>query len=255
MTALRVALVHPLLTVAAGDDANALALGQRAEKRQLDVDLETVHGSQPIPSADIYLLGGSGHAGVPALAEQLAASEVFADQVGAGAAVLAVDAGLDALGRGIVDERGQIIAPALGLLGFTTARGPLISESVVTFPVAELGLPALGGWVRHQVAMCADPGVEAFATLDVGRGDRGSSDGVVSGHVIGTRIHGPLLGRNPEVADLLLAWATGRDVGDWKPLPPGPQEYARDLRAAEDRASVRGVGVLSGRLKKSRLHA
>ncbi|MFL6287415.1 MAG: glutamine amidotransferase [Actinomycetes bacterium] len=255
MTALRVALLHPLLTVAAGDDANALALAQRAAKRQLAVEVETVHGSQPIPSADIYLLGGSGHAGVPALAEQLAASDVFRDQVSAGAAVLAVDAGLDALGRGIVDERGEIIAPALGLLGFTTARGTLISEPVVTFPVAELGLPALGGWVQHQVALCADPGVEPFATLEVGRGDRGSSDGVVSGHVIGTRIHGPLLGRNPEVADLLLSWASAQDVRDWKPLPPGPQEYARDLRADEDRASARGVRQLSGRLKRSRLHA
>jgi CobQ-like glutamine amidotransferase family enzyme len=255
MTALRVALLHPLLTVAAGDDANALALAHRAGKRGLEVDLVTVHGAEPIPTADIYLLGGSGLAGVRQLAQQLDASEVFADQVRAGAVVLAVDAGLDALGRGAVDDRGQIFAPALGLLGFTTARGPLITDSVVTLPVPELSLPPLGGWVQHQVSLHPDPELEPFAELEVGRSDRGSFDGVVSGHVIGTRLHGPLLGRNPEVADLLLAWATSRDVRDWEPLPPGPQQYARDLRADEDREAHGGVRNVRSRLKKSRLRA
>jgi CobQ-like glutamine amidotransferase family enzyme len=255
MTPLQVALIHPLLTIAAGDDANALALVHRARKRGLDVELATVHGADPIPNADIYLLGGTGPGGVPHLAEQLADSQVFNERLDAGAAVLAVDAGLDALGRGIVDERGHVVAPALGVLGFTTARGPLASESVVSLPVPELGLPAMGGWVQHQVSLRVDPGLDRFVDLEVGRSDRGSSDGVVSGHVIGTRLHGPLIGRNPEVADLLLAWATARDVRDWEPLPRGAQEYARDLRADEDRMAHSGGRGLRGRLKKSRLRA
>ena len=175
---LTVALLHPLLTVACGDDANGLALAHRARKRDLDMEVVAVHGATPIPEADIYLLGGSGQAGVPKLAEQLSASKVFADRVAAGAVVLAVDAGLDALGRGIVDERGRIIGPGLSLLGFTTKRGRSVSEPVVSEPVPELGLPALGGWVQHRVALRSDPDVEPFLTLQVGHGDRGRLDGV-----------------------------------------------------------------------------
>jgi CobQ-like glutamine amidotransferase family enzyme len=256
MTTVRAALLHPLLTVAAGDDANGLALAHRARRREIDVDLVTVQGSAPIPAADIYLLGGTGLAGVAALARQLGASDIFAERVQAGAVVLAVDAGLDALGRGVVDDQGQIIAPALGLLGFTTGRGHLVSESVVTRPVPELGLPALGGWVQHQSSLHAHPGLQPFAELEVGRSDRGRCDGVISGHVVGTRLHGPALGRNPEAADLLLAWATGRDPSDWPPLPAGPQEYARDLRADEDRAQHRAgfhsVGKVGRGLRGSR---
>jgi CobQ-like glutamine amidotransferase family enzyme len=238
VTTLTAALVHPLLTTAAGDDANALALSYRAHQRRLQVDLVTVHGDAPIPAADIYLLGGTGQHGVRALADTLASSDTFADRVGEGAVVVAIDAGLDALGRGLADERGQIIAPTLGLLGFSTGRSRFVSEPAVTLPVPELGLPALGGWVQHQVALRADPDLSPFAELEVGHGDRGRFDGVVSGHVLGSRMHGPLLGRNPEAADLVLAWATGRDPLGWPTLPAGAAERARDLRADEDRAAA-----------------
>lgn len=36
----------------------------------------------------------------------------------------------------------------------------------------------------------------------------------MQGRVIGTYLHGPVLARNPELADLLLSWVIGR------PLPP-----------------------------------
>jgi CobQ-like glutamine amidotransferase family enzyme len=37
-------------------------------------------------------------------------------------------------------------------------------------------------------------------------------DGAVHGHVIGTYLHGPVLARNPELADLLLGWVLGRPL-------------------------------------------
>ena len=234
---LTAALLHPLLTVACGDDANTLALVHRAMRRDIDVEVTTVHGEAEIPSCDIYFLGGSGQSGVQQVAELLAASNAFTDRVGSGAVVLAVDAGMDALGRGLVDERGQILAPGLGVLGFTSARGPLQDGAVVTRPAPDLRLPAMTGWVQHRVALRPDPGVEPFVELDVGHSDRGSHDGVLAGHIIGTRLHGPILGRNPEVADLMIAWATGREVAELPPLPEGPQERAREVRIAEDRAT------------------
>ncbi len=39
-----------------------------------------------------------------------------------------------------------------------------------------------------------------------------AADGAVHGHVIGTYLHGPVLARNPELADLLLGWALGRPL-------------------------------------------
>ena len=47
-----------------------------------------------------------------------------------------------------------------------------------------------------------------FVELDLGIGDGAASpsDGAVQGQVIGSWLHGPLLPRNPTVADLLLRW-------------------------------------------------
>jgi CobQ-like glutamine amidotransferase family enzyme len=44
----------------------------------------------------------------------------------------------------------------------------------------------------------------------VGNGD--GSEGAISGHIVGTYLHGPCLARNPQIADLLLGWAVGQEL-------------------------------------------
>ena len=72
----------------------------------------------------------------------------------------------------------------------------------------------------------------------VGNGD--GTEGAYAGRVLGTYLHGPVLVRNPGLADLLLSWAAG-------PLPPlapggGPgAEAARERLAAQRRARRRRV--------------
>src|SRR4029077_12510710 len=60
----------------------------------------------------------------------------------------------------------------------------------------------------------------------VGNGDPnadhpGAVDGVLSGRLIGTYLHGPVLARNPDLADVLVRGV----VGDL-PAPPGEREAA-----------------------------
>jgi hypothetical protein len=38
---------------------------------------------------------------------------------------------------------------------------------------------------------------------------REDTEGVIQGHVLGTYLHGPVLARNPGLADRLLCWAMG----------------------------------------------
>ena len=46
----------------------------------------------------------------------------------------------------------------------------------------------------------------------------GGAEGAVQGSVVATYLHGPVLARNPELADLLLARAMGVDVASLEPL-------------------------------------
>jgi CobQ-like glutamine amidotransferase family enzyme len=53
--------------------------------------------------------------------------------------------------------------------------------------------------------------------------------------VIGTYLHGPVLARNPELADLLLGAVLDREL---EPLPPSFGEASRVQRVAEARRWV-----------------
>lgn len=55
--------------------------------------------------------------------------------------------------------------------------------------------------------------------LDISDGQQQrASEGAVQGSVIATYMHGPVLARNPQLADLLLAHALGIALADLEPL-------------------------------------
>ena len=65
----------------------------------------------------------------------------------------------------------------------------------------------------------------------IGNGGGDGSEGAVAGRVVGTYLHGPVLARNPALADLLLGWALGRDE-PLEVLDDGPAEALRAERLA-----------------------
>lgn len=105
--------------------------------------------------------------------------------------------------------------------------GEVVGEPCDDVPGA---LPTLTGFENHGGKTTLGPGVTPLARVvhGVGNGDGSGTEGAVSGRVIGTYLHGPLLARNPAVADLLLTWALSDEPAD-KP--------AAD-RAAADRAAA-----------------
>jgi lipid II isoglutaminyl synthase (glutamine-hydrolysing) len=226
--------VYPLAGIACGDDANGVALARRADRRGIPFAHHVVQEDEVVPQADLYLLGGRGTAQLPRLTSRLADGGHFLSCVGDGAAVLAVDAGMDALGHGVQGETTARV-PGLGLLDVTSVPGSLRDGAAVTEPVPDLALPQLTGWLQTDLALSPGPSYRPFAWLEVGEGDVGRADGVVSGHLLGTRLHGPLAAVNPEVADLLLAWATDQDP---RQLPVLDDDLAREARRRRIEADV-----------------
>ena len=61
---------------------------------------------------------------------------------------------------------------------------------------------------RHHRTRCAN--ATPLGSVLVGSGNgTGGVEGVVTGKVVGTYLHGPALARNPALADLLLSWVVG----------------------------------------------
>ena len=97
------------------------------------------------------------------------------------------------------------------------ARYPALRHAMSTTAVTLLPL----GWVTRGVGN---------GTADRS-GHRG--DGACTGRIIGTYLHGPVLARNPALADHILASATGATLAPLE-LPDQAQQRRRYLKAGPD---------------------
>lgn len=206
---LRVVLLQPRLLGTYGDGGNALVLADRARRRGYDVEVVAVDGALPVPrDGDIYLLGG-GEDQAQALATGLLRGPGLVSVVEAGRPVLAVCAGLQILGQHFTDATGAAVR-GLGLVDLVSTRGGVraIGE-VVAAPYD--GSAVLTGYENHRGVTRLGPEAAPLArvTIGTGNGDHGRTEGVVQGSVIGTYLHGPVLARNPSLADRLLSVVLG----------------------------------------------
>jgi CobQ-like glutamine amidotransferase family enzyme len=242
-----IALLYPELLGTYGDGGNAAVLAARLRWRGIESGVVEVSVGEPVPEGcQLYLMGG-GEDGPQALAvRELEASGALPRAVDAGAAVLAVCAGYQLLGREFLGPDGGRHR-GLGLVDCTTERGtgPRRVGEVVVEPDTALGLPTLTGYENHAGVTSLGPGARPLGQVLVGHGnDAGDgSEGVVAGRVVGTYLHGPVLARNPALADLVLSWV----LGPLEPLDDTEIEALRRERMATARRShplrVRGLGL------------
>ena len=213
-----VRLYHELLGTY-GDQGNAEVLMHRAKARNLDVELIEVAPGQPVPtSGDIYLIGGGEDGPQAAALEMLRADGGLTRAVDTGAAVLAVCAGFQLIGSSLPNADGHTI-DGLGLVDAHTVYTDdprCVGELFVT-PAHDESAPLLTGFENHQGRTQLGAGMQPLGWVVSGYGnglamiDSGTQipEGVVNGRVIGTYMHGPVLARNPQLADQILSSAVG----------------------------------------------
>lgn len=250
-----VVLLFPDLLGTYGDSGNAVILAQRLRWRGIATQLITVRSEEPVPEGcELYVIGGGEDLPQALAAKQLGTSGgPLHRAVDAGAAVLAVCAGLQILGRAFVGPDGHH-AEGLGLLDCESVRGngPRSVGEIVVEPDPELGLPTLTGYENHASTTLVGP-----SSLPVGRVVRGVGngagtgvDGCRTGRVFGTYLHGPVLARNPAVADMVLSWV----VGDLEPIDDSESEALRAERlgASALRTRTFTIGKLGGLIRGAR---
>ncbi|HUZ44751.1 MAG TPA: hypothetical protein VMU63_10135 [Acidimicrobiales bacterium] len=239
---MRVVVVHPDLLGTYGDGGNGLILARRLQWRGFAVELVEAMSGTPVPaSGDVYCLGGGEDAAQHRAAAELAQGSPLGKALDNGAAVLAVCAGFQVLGHRYPSADGQV-RDGLGLIDIETLKGTgrrPVGELVVT-PSAGLGLPQLSGYENHGGLTSLGPGAAPLGRVEAGIGNGGGdgSEGAVVGRVIGTYMHGPVLSRNPALADVILASVVGA-------LEPLDDSDAESLRA--ERLATVGVTRSAGR--------
>jgi CobQ-like glutamine amidotransferase family enzyme len=217
-SALRIVWIYPDLLSTYGDQGNALILAYRAAARGHRVERIDVRSDQAVPvDADVYLIGGGEDRPQRLAAERLRRDPGLGRAADRGAAILAVCAGFQLLGHTFYDEQEGVL-PGLGLIDVTSHRGSVrcvgevVADADPTLTAGGTSLPPLTGFENHMGTTLLGDGVRPLGTVRVGNGNGAASgvDGAHVGKIAGTYLHGPVLARNPALADLLLGWADGR---------------------------------------------
>ena len=136
--------------------------------------------------------------------------------------------------------------PGAGLFPHETVAGEqrMIGDVLLESTLPEAPSTTIAGFENHAGRTLLDEGAEPLGRVVAGYGNDGSSgyEGARVGRAIGTYLHGPLLPRNPWLADLLLSWALAHATGgEPAPLAPLADELEHEAHAvAASRARARG---------------
>jgi len=233
--------LYPELLNLYGDGGNVTVLEQRARWRGVDVEVVRIrHGQRlDLSGADIVFLGGG-----PDREQRLASRDLLAQEddlrafVEDDGVLLAICGGFQILGRKWLLD-GEAVE-GLGILDMETKRAEggshnrLVGNIALSSSIAHL--PVIG-YENHAGRTFLGPGCQSFGRVTGhfghGNNDSDKADGVLYRNVVGTYLHGPLLSKNPEVADWLIDRALARRAAkEGRPAPVLPP-----LEDAEERAA------------------
>lgn len=227
------------------DRGNIAVFRRRAALRGHSLEVTAVEPGDPLePSAfDLVYVGGGQDREQALVAPDLARrGDDLLRAVETGTALLAVCGGYQLLGRGYRGRDGSSM-PGAGLFPLETVAGERRLIGDVLLEVELDGTTTMvAGFENHAGRTLLDPGATALGRVIAGHGNDGTSglEGCRVAAAIGTYLHGPLLPRNPALADWLLARALEHAGGDGA-LEPLDDELERLAHAVSvDRARSRG---------------
>jgi len=245
MRVVRLCHLYPAEMNIYADRGNIAVLARRLEWRGMRLEVTGAGlGDAVLPGEhDLYYLGGGQDRDQALVAADMARTkgDALVSAVEDGAALLAVCGGYQLAGRGYVGVDGSSM-PGIGLLDAETVAGDtrLIGDVLIDATL-DGETREVAGFENHAGRTHRGAGAVPLGTVVAGYGNDGhdGTEGVVRLRAIGTYLHGPLLPKNPWVADTLLAWALAHRTGEAVTLAPLDD-------ALEDRARAVAAGRARG---------
>ena len=254
MTTIRVAHLYPDYLNIYADRGNMAVLRRRAEWRGHELEITGLGMADSIVAGahDLFYIGGGQDREQLLVAADLSSkAEPLIAAVEEGCALLAVCGGYQLLGRRYRGFHGEEM-PGVGLLPLETVAGEgrLIGNVLLECEV-EPGLRrTLAGVENHAGRTLLDPRARPLGRVVCGYGNDGESgwEGCRLKGAVGTYLHGPLLPRNPWLADWLLARALAhRSGGEPTALEPLLDELEAGAHAVSAGRAQAGGGAAAVR--------
>jgi CobQ-like glutamine amidotransferase family enzyme len=217
-----------------GDLGNIITLKRRLEWRGFEVQVRPVDVGKPFEWREVDLVFGgggqdSGQLIVGAdLLDRGAQLRALADD---GAPMLVICGTYQLFGRGFTTLEGQEIG-GIDVIKSTTTGGTvrMIGNIVVDSPFGHLV-----GFENHSGQTVLEPQQTPLGRVIKGFGNnpRSGYEGAIACNVIGTYLHGPILPKNPVLADhLILQALKRRGLDELPPLDDSLELAAAKMAAA-----------------------
>ena len=240
---LNIVHLYPDVMSLYGEYANIAVLRRHLEALGVTVTVRAVtcEDEPDLTGADLLYMGAGTERGQKYALEKLRPhGDDLKAAVGSGTVALFTGNAMETLGQTVTDAGGKVW-PALGLADFATvetdrrdpvdviAHSPLLEKPVVGF--------------MNKCSVTSGITAPLFDRLDLGFGNEAEkgAEGYAHGNVFATHLTGPVLVKNPELLDLMLARlfaAKGWELPGALPVLPHERE-AYEVTLAELSARVK----------------
>ena len=201
-----------------GDRGNIMILANRAKWRGIQIEIKHISdvSDLDLSEADFFMIGGGSDREQGLVTKELEAiKDKLKDAIEDGLPGLAICGGYQMLGNYYELPTGEKL-PCLGILDFYSKSNAADFSQRLTGDILVqseqfgklVGFENHGGETYHAYPTLGEV-VKGYGNT---RADK--KEGLVYKNLIGTYIHGPILSKNPAVADFLLSAMLKRKYGD-----------------------------------------
>ncbi len=210
---LNIGWLYPDLMSIYGDRGNIISLTKRCQWRGIGVEVSPISlqsSEKDLSSCDILMMGGAQDSQQTIVAQDLSKKKkVLSEMVESGIPGIYVCGGFQFLGHYYKEADGTKIEQ-LGVLDVYTenpGRERLIGNIAIKVENSKFNFKDLVvGFENHGGRTILGSKVEPLGKVIFGYGsnDSAKEEGAVYKNSIGTYLHGPILPKNPEIADWLI---------------------------------------------------
>ena len=206
---INIACLYPDVLNMYGDKGNIITLKYRLEKRGIIANVNEYFANDSIDFENtdiIYIGGGSDKCYENIYSYLLPQKQQFASYIENGGCVLAVCTGYQLLGTECEFEDKTL--PGLGILDISTKKAKkLIGDIVMECPLTQ---SKITGFINKNHVISGGN----YDILGTAVYPESFDEGTVYKNVIATYVYGPLLPKNPKLADMILKNAVTKKYGD-----------------------------------------
>lgn len=250
---LTIGWLYPELMSTYGDKGNIIILSKRCEWRNIECEIVPINDkteAEKLKSIDLFFAGGAQDLEQSIVMKDLQKKKgrVLKEQIEANIPALFVCGAPQLMGKWYEPGKGERI-DGVGIFDMTTThpgddQPRLIGNIIAKIDTSTLSLDEdtyLVGFENHGGRTTLGKNTKPLANVIVGYGNNGEdkSEGMVYKNAVGTYLHGPLLPKNPKIADWLIQKALKTKYKREAPL----QELNDDLENQAQSAIAKKLGI------------